>query len=104
MSTRRVPMPPKMQSLAPPMLPTSIRCKGAMQGGIPKPVHRYHCPAINAQAGIPTSSRVRQVMCGEMHLTGVLVATIDKQNKKRCRIPKSCEGLITQTQWVTPSG
>lgn len=41
-----------------------------------------------------------EVMCGEMNLTGVLVATIDKQNVKRCRIPKSCDGLITQTQFI----
>lgn len=41
-----------------------------------------------------------EVMCGELGLTGVLVATIDKQNKKRCKIPKSCEGKILQTQYI----
>jgi hypothetical protein len=40
------------------------------------------------------------VMCGEFHLKGVLVATIDKQNVKHCSIPKSCDGLITQTQYI----
>lgn len=43
------------------------------------------------------------VMCGEFKLKGVLVATIDKQNVKRCSIPKSCEGLITQTQYISQS-
>ena len=33
-----------------------------------------------------------EVMCGEFKLKGVLVATIDKQNVKRCTIPKSCDG------------
>lgn len=42
-----------------------------------------------------------EVMCGEFHLKGVLVATIDKQNVKRCSIPKSCDGLITQTQYIS---
>lgn len=41
-----------------------------------------------------------EVMCGELGLTGVLVATIDKQNRKRCKIPKSCEGKILQTQYI----
>merc|ERR1719223_1438938 len=41
-----------------------------------------------------------EVMCGELGLTGVLVATIDKQNRKRCQIPKSCEGKMLQTQYI----
>merc|ERR1711879_413084 len=40
------------------------------------------------------------VMCGELGMTGVLVATKDKQNKKRCAIPKSCEGKILQTKYL----
>merc|ERR1719174_1419359 len=35
-----------------------------------------------------------EVMCGEFHLTGVLVATKDKQGRKACSIPKSCKGLM----------
>lgn len=41
-----------------------------------------------------------EVMCGELGMTGVLVATIDKQNRKRCKIPKSCEGKMLQTQYI----
>lgn len=41
-----------------------------------------------------------EVMCGEFKMTGVLVATIDKQNDLRCKIPDSCKGLITQTQYI----
>merc|ERR1711879_563532 len=41
-----------------------------------------------------------EVMCGELGMTGVLVATKDKQNKKRCWIPKSCEGKMVQTTYL----
>lgn len=41
-----------------------------------------------------------EVMCGELAMTGVLVATKDKQDKKACSIPKSCDGLITQTTYL----
>jgi hypothetical protein len=41
-----------------------------------------------------------KVMCGEYNLTGVLVATKDKQNKTACRIPKSCKGKILQTPFL----
>lgn len=41
-----------------------------------------------------------EIMCGELGMTGVLVATIDKANKKRCTIPKSCEGKMVQTQYI----
>jgi len=41
-----------------------------------------------------------EVMCGELGMTGVLVATKDKQNKKRCAIPKSCEGKMLQTTYL----
>ncbi len=33
-----------------------------------------------------------KVMCGEYQMTGVLVATKDKQDKKACTIPASCKG------------
>merc|ERR550537_1646506 len=38
-----------------------------------------------------------EVMCGEFNMTGVLVATKDKQGVQACSIPKSCDGLIEQT-------
>jgi len=41
-----------------------------------------------------------EVMCGEYGLTGVLVATKDKQNKKACTIPTSCHGKVLQTQYI----
>ena len=45
-----------------------------------------------------------EVMCGEYHLTGVLVATKNKQGTKACTIPKSCDGLITQTVYLDQQG
>lgn len=45
-----------------------------------------------------------EVMCGEFHLTGVLVATKNKQGTKACTIPKSCDGLITQTTYLDQQG
>eukprot|EP00913_Durusdinium_trenchii_P031254 g29262.t1 len=42
-----------------------------------------------------------EVMCGELQMTGVLVATKDKQGRKACRIPSSCNGLITQTTFLS---
>eukprot|EP00747_Dinoflagellata_sp_TGD_P204437 gnl/TRDRNA2_/TRDRNA2_78104_c0_seq1.p1 gnl/TRDRNA2_/TRDRNA2_78104_c0~~gnl/TRDRNA2_/TRDRNA2_78104_c0_seq1.p1 ORF type:complete len:194 (+),score=37.93 gnl/TRDRNA2_/TRDRNA2_78104_c0_seq1:83-583(+) len=39
-------------------------------------------------------------MCGEMGLTGVLVATKDKQDRKACSIPASCSGKIKQTTYL----
>merc|ERR1712224_1132550 len=44
--------------------------------------------------------RSLKVMCGEYNMTGVLVASIDKQNKKRCGIPKVCKGKVEQTQFL----
>jgi len=41
-----------------------------------------------------------EVMCGEFQMTGVLVATKDKQDRNRCRIPKSCEGKVVQTTYL----
>jgi len=41
-----------------------------------------------------------EVMCGELGLSGVLVATKDKQDQKRCKIPASCEGKILQTKYL----
>lgn len=41
-----------------------------------------------------------EVMCSEYNLTGVLVATKDKQNRKACTIPEKCKGLILQTQFL----
>eukprot|EP00928_Gymnodinium_smaydae_P083888 TRINITY_DN6712_c0_g1_i1.p1 TRINITY_DN6712_c0_g1~~TRINITY_DN6712_c0_g1_i1.p1 ORF type:complete len:370 (+),score=40.29 TRINITY_DN6712_c0_g1_i1:21-1130(+) len=41
-----------------------------------------------------------KVMCKEYKLTGVLVATKDKQNKSACSIPKSCKGKIIQTPFL----
>jgi len=41
-----------------------------------------------------------EVMCGEYKMTGVLVATKDKQGIKACSIPESCKGLITQTTFL----
>jgi hypothetical protein len=41
------------------------------------------------------------VMCGEYHLTGVLVASKDKQGRKACTIPDSCHGKIVQTTFLT---
>ncbi|CAE8700260.1 unnamed protein product, partial [Polarella glacialis] len=41
-----------------------------------------------------------EVMCGELGMTGVLVATKDKQNVKACSIPKVCEGKIVQTTFL----
>lgn len=42
-----------------------------------------------------------KVMCGEYNMTGVLIATKDKQNKKKCPIPKVCKGLVVQTPFLT---
>merc|ERR1719183_2471286 len=42
-----------------------------------------------------------EVMCGEYKMTGVLVATKDKQGLRACSIPKSCEGLVTQTSFLS---
>mmetsp|Transcript_36754 Transcript_36754/g.114466 ORF Transcript_36754/g.114466 Transcript_36754/m.114466 type:complete len:559 (-) Transcript_36754:91-1767(-) len=41
-----------------------------------------------------------EVMCGELKMKGVLVATKDKANRRACSIPASCKGLITQTQYI----
>jgi len=41
-----------------------------------------------------------EVMCGEFGMTGVLVATKDKQGIKACRLPQSCEGKIIQTSFL----
>ncbi|CAE7768039.1 unnamed protein product, partial [Symbiodinium pilosum] len=41
-----------------------------------------------------------EVMCGELRMTGVLVATKNKQGTKACSIPASCNGLITQTTFL----
>ena len=41
------------------------------------------------------------VLCGEKNLTGVLVATRDKNDPDiACEIPASCEGKITQTTFI----
>merc|ERR1711920_383290 len=40
------------------------------------------------------------VMCREFGMTGVLVATKDKQSVKRCAIPESCEGKLLQTTYI----
>ena len=42
-----------------------------------------------------------EVMCGEFGLTGVLVATKDKQGKKACSIPDSCKGKVVQTKFLS---
>lgn len=42
-----------------------------------------------------------EVMCGEYGMTGVLVATKDKQGRKACTIPKSCHGKIVQTSFLS---
>lgn len=39
-------------------------------------------------------------MCGEYNLKGVLVATISKDGKKKCTIPKSCKGKMIQTRYI----
>lgn len=41
-----------------------------------------------------------KVMCGELGMTGVLVATKDKQNKKACTIPPECQGKMVQTPFL----
>jgi len=41
-----------------------------------------------------------EVMCREFDMTGVLVATKDKQGVKRCAIPESCEGKLLQTTYL----
>ena len=41
-----------------------------------------------------------EMMCGEFKLKGVLVATRAKSGDKKCSIPKSCDGLITQTRYL----
>ena len=40
-------------------------------------------------------------MCGEYNLKGVLVATKSKDGRKACTIPKSCEGKMVQTTFLT---
>ena len=41
------------------------------------------------------------MLCGERNLTGVLVATRDKDNSDiACEIPASCDGKITQTTFI----
>lgn len=42
-----------------------------------------------------------EVMCGELGMTGVLVATRSKDDKRRCSIPKVCEGKILQTTYIS---
>lgn len=42
-----------------------------------------------------------EVMCGELGMTGVLVATKAKTGSRTCSIPKSCEGKITQTRFLS---
>merc|ERR1712151_344250 len=42
-----------------------------------------------------------EVMCGEYNLKGVLVATKSKDGRKACTIPKSCEGKMIQTSFLT---
>jgi len=39
-------------------------------------------------------------MCSEYNLTGVLIATKDKQDKKACSIPESCAGKVLQTKFL----
>merc|ERR1719191_1718323 len=41
-----------------------------------------------------------EVMCGEYGMTGVLVATKDKQGRKACSIPSSCKGKVLQTSFL----
>ena len=41
-----------------------------------------------------------EVMCGELGMTGVLVATKDKQGRRACSIPPSCKGKILQTKFL----
>jgi hypothetical protein len=44
------------------------------------------------------------VFCSpEFNLTGVLIATVDKQGKKSCAIPESCRGRMKQTQFLDQS-
>lgn len=40
------------------------------------------------------------LMCGELNLTGVLVATKNKANTKAYSIPDSCKGKMTQTTYL----
>jgi len=42
-----------------------------------------------------------EVMCGDFGMTGVLVATKDKADRKACSIPKSCDGKIKQTTFLS---
>ena len=44
-----------------------------------------------------------EVMCSQ-GITGVLVATKDKQGRKACSIPANCAGKITQTTFLSPRG
>eukprot|EP00930_Biecheleria_cincta_P096396 TRINITY_DN88253_c0_g1_i1.p1 TRINITY_DN88253_c0_g1~~TRINITY_DN88253_c0_g1_i1.p1 ORF type:complete len:446 (-),score=35.93 TRINITY_DN88253_c0_g1_i1:355-1692(-) len=41
-----------------------------------------------------------EVMCGEYGMTGVLVASKDKQGRRACTIPKICEGKVLQTSFL----
>lgn len=41
-----------------------------------------------------------EVMCTEYDITGVLVATKDKQDRRACSIPKACEGKMVQTKFL----
>jgi hypothetical protein len=42
-----------------------------------------------------------EVMCGELDMTGVLLATRDSWDAKACNIPASCKGKILQTPYVS---
>lgn len=44
------------------------------------------------------------MMCGEMKLTGVLVATKDKANRRAYTIPESCKGRMIQTTYLAQQG
>jgi len=39
-------------------------------------------------------------MCGEFKMTGVLVATKDKQNRRAYTIPENCKGRMIQTTYL----
>jgi len=41
-----------------------------------------------------------EVMCGEYGMTGVLIASKDKQGKKACTIPRICDGKVVQTSFL----
>lgn len=61
----------------------------------------YECDFWGAQAkNFTFAKEALEVMCGELGLTGVILASRDSWDSRPCDIPPSCQGKVIQTPYI----